>query len=96
VSIGHTRVQQQDTHYNAVQLKLTMQYSMFDLSIMLCKPQSVSGFHSRPHIADELLSLLVAPPRPRGVLQQRHQGHQGVVGPHHTGQHSQWQYVQVV
>lgn len=49
------------------------------LSIVLCQPEPILGLESRPYIADELLSLLVAPPDPGGVLQQGYQGHQGVI-----------------
>lgn len=67
-----------------------------DLSIMLSQPEPVSGLHTCPHIAYELLSLLVAPPDPGGVFQQGHQGHEGVIGPHHARQQAQGKHPQVV
>ena len=66
------------------------------LSIMLCEPEPLLGLNSCPDIANELLSLLVAPSDPGGLFQQGHKGHQGVVGPDHASQDPQRKKIEVV
>ena len=63
---------------------------------MLGESEALLGLNRCPHVADELLSLLVAAPDPGGVFKQGYQCHEGIIGSDHTGQHTQGQRVKVV
>lgn len=63
---------------------------------MLCESEAFFRLDGCPHVANELLSLLVALPDPGGVLKQGGQSHQGVVGPDHASQNPHWETGEVV
>mmetsp|Transcript_50131 Transcript_50131/g.160555 ORF Transcript_50131/g.160555 Transcript_50131/m.160555 type:complete len:236 (+) Transcript_50131:531-1238(+) len=68
------------------------------LSIQLREPEPLVALDSRPAPINVLLPalLLLIPPHPRRAVQQRHQGHEGVVGRHEAGHHTHGEVVHVI